>query len=83
MRDFANIIFIIGFLIIVFSQLTSFGVSNYGIKRLLPKIIIAAILVNVSFYICAIAVDLSNILGNSLRGILMPEGGVVLDFNFD
>lgn len=69
MRDFANIIFIIGFLLIVFSQLTSIGISNYGIKRLLPKIVICAILVNVSFYICVVAVDLSNILGNSLRGV--------------
>lgn len=69
MRDFANIIFIIGFLIIVFSQITSIGITNYGIKRLLPKIIVAAILVNLSFYICVIAIDLSNILGNSMRGI--------------
>lgn len=82
MRDIANIIFIIGFLIIVFSQLTSFGVSNYGVKRLLPKIIIAAILVNISFFICAIAVDISNIIGNSMRGLLMPEGGASLQFDF-
>lgn len=66
-RDFANIIFIIGFMIIVFSQITSIGITNYGIKRLLPKIIIAAILVNISYYVCVIAVDLSNILGNSMR----------------
>lgn len=70
MRDVANVIFIIGFLIIVFSQVTSYGVSNYGVKRLLPKIIIAAILVNLSYFICALAVDLSNILGNGLRGFI-------------
>lgn len=82
MRDFANIVFIIGFLIIVFSQITSFGVTNYGIKRLLPKIIIAAILVNISYFLCAVAVDLSNILGNSLRDLLMPRGDATLEFNF-
>lgn len=81
MRDFANIVFIIGFLLIVFSQITSFGVTNYGIKRLLPKIIIAAILVNISYFLCAVAVDLSNILGNSLRDLLMPSSEP-LQFNF-
>ncbi|MEO7904841.1 MAG: hypothetical protein ABIR91_03550, partial [Candidatus Saccharimonadales bacterium] len=66
MRGFANVAFVIAFLIIIYSQLTSVGMSNYGIKKLLPRIIIAAILVNVSYWICAIAIDLSNILGYSL-----------------
>lgn len=75
MRNFANICFVIAFLIIIFSQLTSFGVSNYGIKKLLPRIIVAAILVNVSYWICAAAVDVSNILGGSLRGLFKELGG--------
>lgn len=62
-RNLANILFIIGFLFIIYSQITSFGISNYGIKRLLPRLLIAAILVNLSYWICALAVDLSNILG--------------------
>lgn len=62
-RDVANILFVIAFLIVVFSQLTSIGISNYGIKKMLPRIVVAAVLVNVSFLICQIAVDLSNILG--------------------
>lgn len=81
-RDFANIIFIIGFLFIVLSQITNIGISNYGIKKLLPKIVIAAILVNLSYYLCAIAIDISNILGNQLRGILMPDTGSVINFKF-
>lgn len=71
MRGFANIVFIIGFLIIIYSQVTSTGVSNYGVKKLLPRLIIAAVLVNVSYYICAIAVDISNILGYSLQHIFI------------
>ena len=66
MRNIANVAFVIAFLIIIFSQLTSMGVSNYGVKKLLPRLVIAAILVNVSFWICAIGVDLSNILGSSM-----------------
>lgn len=63
-----NIVFIVFFLVVIFSQLTGFGISNYGIKRVLPKLIVAALLVNLSFHICAIAVDISNIIGASLRG---------------
>lgn len=85
MRDIANVVFIVAFLVIVFSQVTSIGIGNYGIKRLLPKIIIAAILVNISYYICVVAVDISNILGNSLRGffesgITQPSGGGPFSF---
>lgn len=75
MRNIANIAFVIAFLIIIFSQLTSYGVSNYGIKKMLPRLIIAAILVNLSFYICAILVDLSNVLGVGLQNLLMGLQG--------
>ncbi|HJM04480.1 MAG TPA: hypothetical protein QF549_02505 [Candidatus Saccharimonadaceae bacterium] len=70
MRNIANIAFVIVFLIIIFSQLTSLGISNYGVKKMLPRIVVAAILVNVSFFISQIAVDLSNILGYSIQDVL-------------
>ncbi|MDB5180403.1 MAG: hypothetical protein JWO54_161 [Candidatus Saccharibacteria bacterium] len=66
MRNVANIAFVIAFLIVIFSQLTGVGVSNYGVKKLLPRLVVAAILVNISFWVCAIAVDLSNIIGASV-----------------
>ena len=66
-RNITNIVFIVFILVIILSQLSGVGISNYGIKRTLPKIIIAAILVNLSWIICVLAVDLSNILGSSLR----------------
>jgi hypothetical protein len=68
-RNFANIAFVIAFLIIIFSQLTGVGVTNYGVKKLLPRIVIAAILVNLSYFICQVAVDLSNILGYGLKSV--------------
>lgn len=83
MLGFANVAFIAGFLMIIYSQVTSVGISNYGIKRLLPRLIVAAILVNLSFYICAIAIDLSNISGQavqdmfaSIRNTVANTGGV-------
>lgn len=77
MRNFANVAFVIAFLIIIFSQVTSTGISNYGIKKLLPRLIIAAILVNLSYWICAAAVDLSNIGGTSLKGLFDAIGGTI------
>lgn len=71
MRNFANIAFVIGFMIIIYSQLTSLGLSNYGIKRILPRLIIAAILVNVSYWLCAIAIDISNIAGYAIQEIFI------------
>ncbi|MBR5389252.1 hypothetical protein IK146_01690 [Candidatus Saccharibacteria bacterium] len=68
-RDITNVIFAIFFLIIIFSQVSGFGISNYGIKKLLPKIIVSAILINLSYIICAALVDVSNILGASLKGL--------------
>ncbi len=70
MRNFANVAFVIVFLVIIFSQITGAGISNYGIKKMLPRLIIAAVLVNVSYWICAIAVDLSNIAGASIYSLL-------------
>lgn len=62
-KDLANIAFVIALLFVIYSQITSVGISNYGIKKMLPKIIVAALLVNLSYIICQVAVDLSNILG--------------------
>lgn len=69
-RDIANAVFAVIFLWIIFSQISNVGVSNYGIKKILPRLIIGALLVNLSFYLCKLAVDLSNILGFSLKGVL-------------
>ena len=73
-RDIANIFFVIMIAIIIFSQVTGVGISNYGIKKMLPKIIIYAILVNISWYIVVIAIDISNIVGSTLFKWLSNDG---------
>lgn len=65
-RDIANVAFVLAFLVIVYSQMVGGGLTNYGIKRLLPRLIVAAVLVNISYYLCQIAVDISNIAGSSV-----------------
>lgn len=65
-RNISNIVFIIIFLIIIASYITNYGVNNYDVKKTLPRLIIGVLMVNISFYLCAIAVDLSNIVGSSI-----------------
>ena len=77
MLTVANVLFVILFLIIIFSQLTGYGIDNYGIKKMLPKLILVAILANLSYFICEIAVDLSNILGVGLNGLLSGAAGPI------
>ena len=66
----ANLLLVIAFMIIIFSQATSVGLSAYGVKKMLPRIIGAAILINLSFYICALMVDITNVIGASIQGII-------------
>ena len=73
-RNIANVILTIVFLVVIFSQITGVGIDNYGIKKILPKLIIAAILINLSYIICQIAVDVSNILGVGLDRMLKFVG---------
>ena len=73
-RDIANIFFVIMIAIIIFSQVTGAGISSYGIKKMLPKIIIYAILVNISWYIVVIAIDISNIIGSTIFKWLSNDG---------
>ena len=74
-RNIANAIFAVIFLWIIFSQISNVGVSNYGIKKILPRLIIGALLVNLSYYLCQIFVDLSNILGHTLKDALESGAG--------
>lgn len=68
-QGIANVLFVILFMVVIFSQLTGHGIDNYGIKKILPKLIVVAILVNISYYICLACVDLSNILGNGFQAL--------------
>ena len=76
LQAIANIVFIIFFIIVLFSQITGVGISNYGIKKMLPKLIVTAVLINLSYIICAVLVDLSNVLGVGLRGLLESGLGI-------
>ena len=65
MRNIANGLFVVAFMILIYSQLTGRG-GDYNMKRLVPRLIICAILVNLSYFLCSIMVEASNIVGDSL-----------------
>lgn len=75
-QGIANVLFVILLLAVIFSQLTGFGIDNYGIKKILPRLIVMAILTNLSYLLCLICVDLSNILGNGFQAMFenMKQG---------
>lgn len=74
-RNLANIGFVIMLLVVVFSQVTNLGISNYNIKKILPKLIITAILVNFSYLILGVAIDLSHIIGNGIGSAIRTIAG--------
>ena len=71
--NIANVVFVIAFLIMIYSMATSTGLSNYDIKKILPRLIIIAVAVNLSLYLCAALVDLSNIAGQGIYSILVSR----------
>ncbi len=71
MLTMANVAFVIAFLVVVYSYTTSYGINQYDIRRMVPRIVVAALLVNISYYICSLLVDVSNIIGGSLQDMLL------------
>jgi len=66
-RDIGNVAFIIGFIVIIYRYISGTVEDAYTIRKIIPRIVIAAVLVNISYWICSVAVDVSNILGYSIQ----------------
>lgn len=66
----ANVTFVIIILLIIYSQVTGTALSNYTIKKALPRLIVNIILLNASFVLSMAMIDVFNILGGSLKSVL-------------
>lgn len=73
-RNLANILFAIAFVVVILAQVTGIGLTNYNIKKILPRLIIVVVLVNLSYILCQLAVDISNIVGSRLDALLRGLG---------
>jgi hypothetical protein len=66
----ANVLFALVFLVVIYSVATGQGLNNYSIKKIMPRLILIAVAINVSYYICAALIDISNIVGASIYDLV-------------
>jgi hypothetical protein len=63
-RVYGNLFLIIALLIAVLVEAIGGGmVANYTIKKMIPRILVAVILINLSIYFVAIMIDIFNVIG--------------------
>ena len=76
-RDLATALLVIVMLIVVFAQAISVGPFDaYTVRKMLPKLAAAAILMQISWPILKYSIDLINDLGHGIRALmLVPFGG--------
>lgn len=65
-QGIANVLFVVVFLYMIYNYLLGRTEGVYNLKRLLPRIIIIVILVNISYYVGVLFVDVSNIIGDAV-----------------
>ena len=84
-RVIANVVFVIVFLVAIFGQsLAGFELfSAYDIKKIMPRLVIGIIAVQLSWYIAAFMVDLFNIIGAGIRGLILAPVDGFISINLD
>src|SRR3989344_4965674 len=68
-RNFGNMVIILALIVIALATILRMP-QEYEAKKLLPKLIIAALLINFSLVICGIFIDTSNVI---MRNLLNPN----------
>jgi hypothetical protein len=77
MRDICNMFFILILLVIAFS--TILRVEKYEIKKMLPTVVMAAVLVNFSKLICSLIIDFGQVVMMTfVNGFVATAGGNLL-----
>jgi len=87
-RDLAEVLFILVFFVMIGANMLQQdigGVDQYTVKKTLPRLVVAAILVQFSFLISSLIVDIGNILGGGVSTLLIsitnPSEGPASIFN--
>lgn len=85
-RVIGNVVLVIAMLVIVFGQSIGGGlIDAYTAKKIFPRIIMAAILINLSVYIVAVGIDISNIVGKGISQLMLApfEASEAADFGIN
>ena len=70
-RLYGDIFLVIALLVIVFGESIGGGlIDAYTAKKVLPRLLVAAILINISIYLVAFAIDITNIIGNGIGELI-------------
>ena len=66
-RVYGDIVLVLAILVIVYGEAIGGGVVDaYNVRKMLPRVLIAAILINLSIYIVALMVDITNVIGSGV-----------------
>lgn len=83
-RIYGDILLVIALLVVVFGESIGGGlVDAYTAKKVLPRLLAAAILINTSFYIVGFLVDVTNILGAGLIDLITKPFSVPGGFSIN
>ena len=81
-RILGNAFLIIALLIAIIVETVGGGaIANYTIKKMIPRVVVAVILINLSIYIMAILEDIFNILGAGLFDLIKAPFGSAWSFS--
>ena len=70
-RDYGDAVLLIALLVAIIVEAAGGGaIQAYTIRKMLPRILIAAILLNLSIYIVAAGIDITNIIGHGISQLL-------------
>ncbi len=73
-KDLVNYLVVAVLIAVAFAQILHVNINTYGIKKVLPALVLAVIGANLSFFVCRILVDLGNVV---LTLMLNPTTSIV------
>ncbi|HKU19109.1 MAG TPA: hypothetical protein VJP80_07640 [Candidatus Saccharimonadales bacterium] len=82
-RIYGDIFLIIALIVVVMGQSIGGGLLEaYTVRKVLPRILMATILINLSIYIVAFAVDIANIVGAGVGNLIIAPVKASAEFSF-
>lgn len=75
-RIIANVLLVVAIIVVIFAESIGGGlIDAYSIRKILPRILISAILINLSIYVVGALMDIANILGKGIFDLIKTPFG--------